>query len=90
MTALPDWLKCNITDGIFPEEYAVSCNSVKHGVFSFFASRNEYIDIEKKLIKVRVIDCENDICLVYMPFVPLEGISRTVTVHTKDLVENGT
>jgi len=90
MALAQDWLKCDVSDGILPEEYAVSCSSVDQGEFSFFAPRGAYIDPSKKLIKVRVLDCRDDVCLIYMPFVPLEGISRTVKVYTKNLVVNGT
>lgn len=83
------WLKCTVVEGMLPEEYAVSCNSLDGNTFSFFASE-EYIDINNNLVQVDIMERQSEGSLVYIPFDPLEGISRTVKVSTKDLVSYGT
>lgn len=79
------WLKCKVSDGVFPTEYAVSCNSSDGNVFSFFASEN-YIDPINNLVQVHIMECQSESCLIYIPFTPLEGINRVVKVFTKDIV----
>ena len=79
------WLKCQVTEGMLPAEYAVSCNSIDGNVFSFFAPE-EYINPQENLVQVGIMECQKDICLIYVPFDPLEGISRTVKVSMKDLI----
>ena len=80
------WLKCKISEGMFPEEYAVECNSSDGGTFSFFASQ-EHIDPKQSLLKVNIMDRQGDSCLVFVPSVPLEGgVSRTVKVSSKNVV----
>ena len=80
------WLKCKITEGMLPMEYAVSCNTIDGNVISFFASE-EYIDSQNNLVQVGVMECKNDSCLIYVPSDPLEGVSRTVIVSTNDMVD---
>lgn len=82
------WLKCEVTKGIFPMEYAVSCNSADGNIFSFFAVE-EYVNTEKNLVRVSILECRQDSCLIYIPSDPLEGISRTVKVFTRDLITHG-
>lgn len=79
------WLKCDISEGMLPEEYAVLCNSSDTGVFSFFAPQH-YIDLQHNRVKVNVLECRDDICLIYIPSAPLEGgVSRSVRVFLKDV-----
>jgi len=80
------WLKCQVTEGMLPMEYAVSCNTIEGNVISFFASE-EYIDPQKNLVQVGVMECKSDSCLIYVPFDPLEGVSRTIMVSMKDMVD---
>ena len=81
------WLKCTVSDGMLPKEYAVECNSLSGDVFSFFTSQ-EYIDSQHSYVKVNIMDCEGDNCLVYIPSTPLEaGASRSVIVHSRDVKE---
>jgi hypothetical protein len=80
------WLKCQVSEGMLPKEYAVECNSVDGYTFSFFAPQ-EYIDSEKNLVQVDIIECQSDICLIYVPVDPLEGWSRSVKVLMKDIIE---
>lgn len=79
------WLKCQVSEGMLPEEYAVECNSVDGSTFSFFAPQ-EYIDAKKNLVQVDVVECQSDICLIYVPVDPLEGGSRTVKVFMKNII----
>lgn len=79
------WLKCDISDGQFPEEYTVKCSSSDGSTFSFFANP-DFIDHSRSSVKVDVMECKGDVCLVYMPIEPLEGgVSRTVRVASNNL-----
>jgi hypothetical protein len=80
------WLRCEISDGILPEEYAIQCSSSDGNTFSFFAPQ-ELINEEKNSVQVNVMECQQDHCLVYVPFEPLEGSSRTIKVSAIDLTE---
>ena len=89
MTLETRWLKCRVTEGILPMEYAVSCASTDGNIFSFFALEED-VDAKNNLVQVDVLECQQDSCLIYIPSDPLEGISRTVKVFTKDLISHGT
>lgn len=79
------WLKCDISDGMLPKEYTVLCNSSNAGPFSFFAPQ-DYIDLIHKRVKVLVLECHGDVCLIYIPSTPLEGgIGRNVKVFLSDV-----
>lgn len=80
------WLRCKISDGIFPQEHAIQCSSSDGNVFSFFAPQ-ELINEEKNSVQVNVLECKQNQCLVYVPSEPLEGSSRTVKVSTDDLID---
>jgi hypothetical protein len=71
---------------MLPGEYAVEYNNVDGRTFSFFAPQ-EYIGPKKDSVRVNVMECQSDVCLVYVPFDPLEGVSRTVKVPMKALIE---
>ena len=88
MSIMQSWLECNISEGLLPDEYAVKCNSADGHIFSFFAP-SDFIDVNNNLVKVHVMECQNDYCLIYVPFEPLEGLGRTVKVSTVDLKNNG-
>lgn len=80
------WLKCKISEGMFPTEYAVECNSSDGNIFSFFTSQ-EHINSEQSLLEVDIMERQSDSCLVFVPSVPLEGdASRTVKVSSKDVI----
>ncbi len=80
------WLKCQISEGMFPGEYAVQCETIKGGIFSFFAPL-EYVDAKNNLVKVILIEMDDDTCLVYIPFAALYGnVGRTVKVPVNDMV----
>ena len=78
------WMKCDISDGLLPEEYAIVCDNIDGNTFSFFATQ-EIINEEKNMIRVDVMECRGDACLVYIPSQPLEGLSRTVKVPLNKL-----
>ncbi len=80
------WLKCQISDGMLPEEYAIQCNSSDGHIFSFFAPQ-EFINKEINSVQVNVMECQENQCLVFVPFDPLEGSSRTVKVSADVLIE---
>lgn len=79
------WLKCEISEGMLPGEYTVLCNSLKGNTFSFFAPQ-AYINPQQDRVKVNIVGRHEDIYLIYIPTVPLEGsVSRTVRVSSKDV-----
>jgi len=83
---ITNWLKCKISEGMFQGEYAVQCKTKKEDILSFFAP-SEYIDTEQNLVKVILIEMDDDTCLVYIPFAALYGnIGRTVKVPVNDMV----
>ncbi len=80
------WLKCDISEGMLPEEYTVLCNSSDGTVFSFFAPE-EYINTQENLVRINVIGCQGDTCLIYIPVVPLQGnMGRSVKVPLRNVV----
>lgn len=80
------WLRCQVSEGMLPEEYTVQCNSASGDVFSFFAPQ-EYINTQQNLVKVNIMQSKNDVCLIYVPSVPLEGgVSRAVKVPLKNVI----
>jgi|WetSurMetagenome_2_1015567.scaffolds.fasta_scaffold343757_2 hypothetical protein len=82
------WLKCDISEGQFPEEVTVKCSSYDGHSFSFFAN-SDFVDTSRNAVRVDVMECRGNSCLVYMPIEPLEGgVSRTVRVNVNSLVES--
>ena len=79
------WLKCQISDGMFPGEYAVVSKTRDDRPFSFFASEG-LINQAKNLVKIEVLREKSDSYIVYLPTDPLENISRTIQVP-KDQVK---
>lgn len=86
MTLKSGWLKCDIKEGMFPDERSVFCSSADNTDFSFFA-RPEIIDKNNQHIKVHLIESLDDAYLVLLPTMPFEINSRTVKVAKDDLVE---
>lgn len=83
---ITNWLKCQISEGMFPGEHAVQCETKERDVFSFFAP-SEYVDVERNLVKVILIEVKNDDCLIYVPFAALYGnVGRTVKVPADNMV----
>jgi len=80
------WLKCRVSEGMFPEERAVVCTNLAGISFSFFAPETR-VKQKEGLVEVNIMDCQNDKCLVFIPFEPLGGMSRTQAVYRKDITE---
>lgn len=81
------WMKCAISEGMLPDEYAVECKTVDDATVSFFASSG-VVDRAKGLLKVRELECKDDYCLVYLPATPFENSSRAVKFK-KGLIQKG-
>ncbi len=88
------WLKCEITRGMFPDEWAVKTNVANNEVISLFApesvlsfskskNSNEKMD---GFLKVEIIDKTNDFSLVSLPRPSLEE-SNYVKVPNSELQE---
>lgn len=78
------WLKCNISEGLLPEEFAVSCKTTDNGKFSFFVTKS-LINLSTSSVKVNVLECKENICLVFLPTTPIESFGRTVKVFKDDV-----
>jgi hypothetical protein len=78
------WLKCNISEGLLPEEFAVSCKNIDNDYFSFFVGKS-LIDLTISSVKVNVLDRKGNIILVFLPTMPIENRGRTVRVSKDDI-----
>jgi len=78
------WLKCNISEGLLPEEFAVSCKNIDNDQFSFFVARS-LINLTTSSVKVNVLDRKGNIFLVFLPTTPIENLGRTVRVSKDDI-----
>lgn len=85
MSLRKGWLKCKVSEGMLPKEYAVECNSMDGNTFSFFTSQ-EHVDPMQNLLKVDILERQSNSCLIFVPSDPLEGdVSRTIKVFSKDV-----
>jgi hypothetical protein len=80
------WLKCSVTEGLFPGEYAIQTSTVDGTVFSLFASEPA-VDPGHGLIRVNVLEVTPKAWLVYLPESPLDFPGRTVNVSPQEIVE---
>jgi len=78
------WLKCNIKEGFFPEEFAVSCKNIDNYQFSFFVGKS-LINLTTNSVKVNVLDRKENIFLIFLPATPIENLGRTVKVSKDDI-----
>lgn len=78
------WLRCKISPGMLSDEFAVTCNSADNNIFSFFTSE-DLISKEKNSVKVNILDCQEDICLIFLPSMPFETSNRVVKVNRENL-----
>jgi hypothetical protein len=78
------WLKCKITEGLLPEEFAVSCKNIDNAQFSFFIGKS-LINLKTSSVRVNVLDHKENIFLVFLPATPIENLSRTVKVFRDDI-----
>jgi hypothetical protein len=74
------WLSCELSDGMFPDEYAVECRSAENSIVSFFVP-NILVDSARSLVQVTELECDDDYCLIFLPATPLEDINRTIKVN---------
>lgn len=78
------WLQCEISKGMLPEECTVVCTNADDVKLSLFVSQS-LINPENNSIKVSVMDCQDDICLVNLPIIPFENHSRTIKVNKSSI-----
>jgi len=79
------WLKCNVTKGMMPEEFAVVMNISGGRQISLFAAA-KFVRTDPGRLLVTVVDKKRDEVLVYLPSSPFEISSRAVTVPARELV----
>lgn len=82
------WLKVNsVSRGMFPGEFAVVTSTSDGREISLFAPAG-YVEAEKALLQVTVLDRIGDRTLISLPVSPLAfDCSRYVTVASKELVK---
>jgi hypothetical protein len=76
------WLRCSLSPGMFPNEYAVELDTQNAGKISFFidAEKAKYDD-QLILVKLlNLVECENNAKYVYLPAYPFEITTRVVKV----------
>lgn len=88
-------LRCNVSPGVWTDEFAVSCSTAGGQMLSFFIPQNmvhvpsESTDWSKPVegwIPVNILDAKGDVSLISLPFEPIESSSsRTVTVRSNQL-----
>lgn len=80
------WLKVSsVSRGMFPGEYAIVTSTSDGRELSLFAPA-EYIEPEKQLMRVGLLECADNDCLVYLPVNPVDFPSRTVKVFVREIV----
>jgi hypothetical protein len=80
-----DWLRCrSVKHGQFPGEYAVEASISDGRVISMFAPE-EAVQLDKRLVRVDVLDSSSEAALVFLPARPIEVSSRTVRVSATEL-----
>jgi len=80
------WLKCSsVSQGMLPGEYTIVTSTSDGREFSLFAPA-QYVNPEKRLMLVTVLERGAGAALVYLPANPLELIGRTVRVSSGEIV----
>ena len=80
------WVRCSISDGMLPGEYAVEMDTVDAGRISLFAPE-ETVSVERNLMSVlRLHDGNGSGVLVRLPAQPFEISSQNVRVAQNNLV----
>jgi len=80
------WLKCSsVSQGMLPGEYTIVTSTSDGRAFSLFAAA-QYVNQERRLMLVTVLERGADAALVYLPASPLELIGRTVRVSSGEIV----
>jgi hypothetical protein len=87
-TYMSAWLRCSLTEGMFPGEYAVELDTSEAGRISLFAPA-EKVRFDDRLVRVDVLESSasnGNAIYVYLPSSPFEISSRTVKVPRTALV----
>jgi hypothetical protein len=80
------WLRCkSVGRGQFPGEFAVVTSTSEGQVISLFATR-EFVQPEKQLVRVQLLEQRTDGAIVFLPAMPFEVESRTVRVPAGEVV----
>jgi hypothetical protein len=79
------WLKCNVTKGMMPGEFAVVMSISGGRQISLFAAE-KFVRTNPGRLLVTVMEKKRDEVLVYLPSNPFEISSRTVTVPARELL----
>ena len=80
------WLKVSsVSKGMFPGEFTVVTSTSDGREFSLFAPA-EYVDSKNQRIRVGLLECAADACLVYLPVSPVDLPSRTVKVSAREVI----
>ena len=80
------WLKCSLSNGMFPDEFGVSFRAGNGEDVSLFVF-NYFVDAQSKKLRVQIVERRGDQVLVLLPVESLNG-SRVVPVSDKDLFES--
>lgn len=80
------WLRCSsVSQGMFPGEYTIVTRTSDGREVSLFAPA-QYVEPEKKLMRVQVLERGGDALLVYLPASPVDFPSRTVKVAAREII----
>lgn len=79
------WLKCDVTKGMMPGEFAVVMSVSGGRRISMFAAE-KFVRTNPGRLLVTVMERKKDEALVYLPSSPFEISSRTVTVLDRELL----
>ena len=82
---MTSWLRCRVTRGMLPGEFAIVTSTSDGREISLFAPER-FVQEKKGLIRVTILQRKADRVLVSLPAEPLEISSRTVTVPSRELV----
>jgi hypothetical protein len=73
------WLRCKVAAGMTSGEYSIELETAEGKDVSLFAPE-DYVDKNKGLLKVNVLEDGSKSCLVYLPSEPFEVGSRFINV----------
>lgn len=84
MEARNYWLNCTVTSGMTPGEYSIEIKTADGKEISLFAPEG-FVDEEKGLLRVDILEKTPKSYLVYLPAAPFEVGSRFVNVPKEDV-----
>jgi hypothetical protein len=70
---------------MFPGEYTIVTSTSDGREISLFAPA-QYVEPEKRLMRVQVLERGGDALLVYLPASPVDFPSRTVKVAAREII----